>query len=86
MAEAAAAGVGKLWKIAVSVLTVALLVGGGLYYRLRHQTSRLTEKDTIVLAEFTNTTRDVVFDDTLKQALSVELGQSRFLTFSPTAR
>ena len=40
---------------------------------------RLTEKDTIVLADFDNTTRDPVFDDALKQALAVQLGQSPFL-------
>ncbi len=39
----------------------------------------LTEKDTIVLADFANTTGDDVFDDTLKQALAVDLGQSPFL-------
>src|ERR1039458_10485706 len=40
-----AARVTKLWKIAVPVLLVALLVGGGLYYRSRQQGKRLTEKD-----------------------------------------
>jgi Tfp pilus assembly protein PilF len=39
----------------------------------------LTEKDAIVLADFTNATGDTVFDDTLKQALAVDLGQSPFL-------
>jgi len=39
----------------------------------------LTEKDTIVLADFDNRTGDPVFDDTLKQALAVDLGQSPFL-------
>ena len=39
----------------------------------------LTDKDTIVLADFSNTTGDPVFDDTLKQAISVQLGQSPFL-------
>ena len=57
---------------------VAALVAGGLYFRSRHA-APLTEKDTIVLADFTNTTGDAVFDDTLKQALAVDLGQSPFL-------
>jgi eukaryotic-like serine/threonine-protein kinase len=57
---------------------VAALVAGGLYFRSRHA-APLTEKDTIVLADFTNTTGDSVFDDTLKQALAVDLGQSPFL-------
>jgi hypothetical protein len=51
------------------------LVLGGLYWRSR-QAQRLTEKDTIVLADFDNRTGDAVFDDALKQALAVELWQS----------
>lgn len=71
---------GKLWKIAVPVLLVALLVAGGLYYRSRQQSNRLTEKDTIVLLlDFDNKTGDGIFDDTLKTALSVSLRQSPFL-------
>ena len=61
------------------------LVAGGLYWRSRSKTqdnkrpAPLSEKDTIVLADFTNTTGDPVFDDALKQALGVQLGQSPFL-------
>jgi len=76
--EASATRIAKLWRITVPVLLVALLVAGGLYYR-SHQSKRLTEKDTVVLADFTNTTGDAVFDDALKQSLAVELGQSPFL-------
>jgi eukaryotic-like serine/threonine-protein kinase len=76
--EAPAVRVAKLWKIAIPVLIVALLIAGGLYYRL-HRSTALTEKDTIVLADFTNTTGDSVFDDTLKTALTVSLRQSPFL-------
>jgi tetratricopeptide (TPR) repeat protein len=54
-------------------------VAGGVYYRWQHQTSRLTEKDIIVLADFTNSTGDAVFDDTLATALKVSLHQSPFL-------
>jgi len=79
VSEVPAARVAKLWKIVGPVLTVALLVVGGLYYRSRHQTKRLTENDTIVLADFANSTGDAVFDDTLKTALSVSLRQSPFL-------
>jgi eukaryotic-like serine/threonine-protein kinase len=69
----------SLWKIVVpaAVVTIAL-IAAALYYR-SHRTEPLTEKDTVVLADFTNTTGDSVFDDALKQALSVELGQSPFL-------
>jgi eukaryotic-like serine/threonine-protein kinase len=70
---------GKVWKKGVPVLLVALLLLGGLYYRSQ-QSQRLTEKDTIVLAEFDNKTGDAIFDDTLKTALNVSLRQSPFLS------
>jgi len=70
----------KLWKIAVPVLLAALLAAGGLYYRSRQQSKRLTDKDTIVLADFANSTGDAIFDDTLKTALNVSLRQSPFLS------
>jgi serine/threonine protein kinase/tetratricopeptide (TPR) repeat protein len=79
-------GLSSRWKIVVpaAVILVAVLIAGGLYFRSHPATSvikarALTEKDTIVLADFTNTTGDEVFDDTLKQALAVDLGQSPFL-------
>ena len=77
--EAPAIGISKLWKIAVGLMLVALLVAGGLYYRFHQQSQRLTGKDTIVLADFANTTGDAVFDDTLKTALNISLRQSPFL-------
>ena len=72
------APVRKVLKIAVPVLLIAVLVAGGFYYRW-HQNKRLTDKDTIVLTDFANSTGDVVFDDTLKTALTVSLRQSPFL-------
>ena len=81
--EASVAGSGKLRKIALPVLLIVLLagllIGGGLYYRSHRQSQRLTEKDTIVLTDFANSTGDTVFDDTLKTALNVSLRQSPFL-------
>jgi len=66
------------WLFAAIALTAVL--GAGLYYRSRQQTAhQLTDKDTVVLAEFANSTGDAVFDDTLKTALSVSLNQSPFL-------
>ena len=60
-----------------------LAIGGYLYPRHTHA---LTDKDTIVVADFTNTTGDEVFDDTLKQALAVDLGQSPFLNILSEAK
>jgi len=68
----------KLSLYAAAAVLVAVLVAGGTYYRSR-QARRLTDKDTIVLADFSNSTGDPVFDDTLKTALSVALNQSPFL-------
>ena len=76
--EASVTGGAKLWKIAGPVLVVATLTAAALYYRA-YETKSLTDKDTIVLADFTNTTGDAVFDDTLKQGLSIQLEQSPFL-------
>ncbi len=77
----------KPWKIMVPTAAVlaALLIAGGLYYRSFHGT-KLTEKDTVVLADFANTTGDAVFDGTLKQALAVDLDQSPFLRVVPQAQ
>lgn len=69
----------NLWKIAApSVAVLLALIAGGLYYR-SPRVKPLTDKDTIVLADFANTTGDPVFDDTLHTALSVSLNQSPFL-------
>jgi tetratricopeptide (TPR) repeat protein len=77
--ETSAAQHPKLWKIVAPVgVVVAALIAGAVYYRSL-RTQRLTEKDTIVLADFANTTGDPVFDDTLRTALTVSLRQSPFL-------
>jgi len=71
----------KLRKILVpaAVILVAVAIAGTFYFRSRQTAQRLTDKDTIVLADFANSTGDAVFDDTLKTALSVALNQSPFL-------
>ena len=71
------------WKIVIpaAIVIVAALIAG-LYYRSR-QNKALTEKDTVVVADFTNTTGETVFDDTLKQALTTQLEQSPFLNILP---
>jgi eukaryotic-like serine/threonine-protein kinase len=73
----------KRWPVIVAAAVVLLallaaLLGRGLYYR-SHQSKPLTDKDTIVVADFDNQTGDPVFDDTLKTALTVALNQSPFL-------
>jgi len=68
----------NLWKILIPVVMVAVLAAGGLYYR-SHQSQPLTDKDTILVTDFSNSTGDAVFDDTLKTALSISLRQSPFL-------
>jgi eukaryotic-like serine/threonine-protein kinase len=79
LAEAPVAKKKNPWKITLpaALVVFAVLIVGGLYYR-SHRTP-LTEKDTIVLADFTNTTGDPVFDRALRQGLSSQLEQSPFL-------
>ena len=73
----------RLSKIAVpAVVVVIALIAGGLYYR-SHRHTPLTDKDTVVIADFVNSTTDPVFDDTLKTALNVSLSQSPFLNVLP---
>lgn len=61
-----------------TILAVGLTVSGWLLFS--RKAHALTDKDTIVLADFTNTTGDAVFDGTLRQGLSVQLEQSPFLS------
>jgi tetratricopeptide (TPR) repeat protein len=72
-------GFGKWLTLAGGLL---LALAGAIYFFF-HRSPKLTERDTIILADFTNTTGDPVFDDTLKQALSVALLQSPFLNELP---
>jgi eukaryotic-like serine/threonine-protein kinase len=80
VAEVGVAG-RKLWKVLVPavIIVIGFALAGALYFRTRQTTHRLTEKDTIVLADFSNSTGDAIFDDTLKTALNVSLRQSPFL-------
>ncbi len=70
-------GIGKLYYGAAAVL-LAAVVAGAIYFR-SHPKQSLTSRDTVVLADFSNSTNDPVFDDTLKTGLSVALNQSPFL-------
>ena len=68
------------WAMATgaTIVTIGLAMGVWLFFSRKAHT--LTDKDTIVLADFTNTTGDPVFDGTLRQGLSVQLEQSPFLS------
>jgi len=76
----AAAARRRLAFTVFALVVLAVVVTVSLYTRRAHA---LTDRDTIVLADFNNTTGDPVFDDTLKQGLSVALSQSPFLNFVP---
>ena len=75
-------GVARRSLIVAAGLLLAAAIAGGLYWR-SHSVQRLTEKDSILLADFVNTTGDPVFDGTLKQALAVQLEQSPYLNIVP---
>jgi eukaryotic-like serine/threonine-protein kinase len=65
--------------VAAAVLALAAGTAAGLFWRSRH-VHGLTEKDTIVVGDFANSTGDPVFDGTLREGLSVQLEQSPFLS------
>jgi eukaryotic-like serine/threonine-protein kinase len=64
------------WLVSAAAVVMLAAVGGYLYF---HRAPKLTERDSIVLADFANTTGDPVFDGTLRQGLSVQLEQTPFL-------
>ena len=70
-------------KYGAAAATVALIAGGFFLWQQRGRARQLTEKDTIVLADFENKTGDPVFDDTLRQGLIVQLQQSPYLSLIP---
>jgi len=67
------------WEFIVSAAILAAVVVTAITLLRPYHATALSEKDTLVLADFDNKTGDTVFDDTLKQALAVDLGQSPFL-------
>jgi eukaryotic-like serine/threonine-protein kinase len=70
------------WIVACAILLVIGLAAAG-WLLVPHQVHALTDKDTVVLADFANGTADPVFDGTLRQGLSVQLEQSPFLSIVP---
>jgi eukaryotic-like serine/threonine-protein kinase len=73
--ERTAGRASKSKAIAAKVLVVAAVLAAGGYYYL-HRAPKLTSKDSVVVADFTNTTGDPVFDGTLRQGLAAQLEQS----------
>jgi eukaryotic-like serine/threonine-protein kinase len=69
----------SLWKILVPVAALFVIMLAGAIYVRSTRAHAMTEKDSILLADFVNTTGDGVFDGTLKKALAVDLQQSPFL-------
>src|SRR5205823_3961529 len=69
----------KRWKTIAPAAAAALVVSAAVYFYF-HRVPKLTDKDTIVLADFVNDTGDPVFDGTLRQGLAVQLKQSPFLS------
>jgi len=78
----AAAPGSKRWKLIVPAAAVLFAAVAGILFWHSRQASALTEKDSILLTDFTNTTGDPVFDGTLKTALQVSLAQSPFLNLA----
>ena len=68
----------------LAAIALALLAAGTYFYL--HRAPKLTDKDTVVLGDFTNTTGDPIFDGTLRQGLAVQLEQSPFLSLVPEQR
>src|SRR6266496_2235743 len=72
--------------VLTAAAALALVLATAIYFIYPRRAAALTDKDTILLADFVNTTGDAVFDGTLKQALAVQLGQSPFLNIFPEER
>lgn len=73
----------RIWVAAVVALVV---LGSGIGYLAFHKTAQLTDRDEVVLADFSNTTGDAVFDQTLALGLAVQLEQSPFLQIASDER
>jgi tRNA A-37 threonylcarbamoyl transferase component Bud32/tetratricopeptide (TPR) repeat protein len=73
-----------IWWPTAAALVAAAAVGGGYWYS--RPPAPLTDKETVVLADFANTTGDAVFDGTLRQGLAIQLQQSTFLSLTSDTR
>jgi eukaryotic-like serine/threonine-protein kinase len=68
----------RRWKVAAAIAATAMAASAAVYF-YSHRAPRLTDRDTIVIADFINRTSDPVFDETLRQGLAVQLEQSPVL-------
>jgi serine/threonine protein kinase/predicted Zn-dependent protease len=73
-------------RLVLAAIGALLILVGGAAYWFMHRAPALTEKDSVLVTDFVNTTGDAVFDGTLKKALSVDLGQSPFLNVFSDAK
>jgi len=78
--------VSRAWRFFVPGAVFLAAIGAGMLYWHSSRAHALTEKDSILLTEFINTTGDAAFDGTLKQALAVQLEQSPYLNIVPESR
>ena len=85
-AEYIATGI-KRHKLAAALIALFVIIAGAsAFYLYKRNSHPLTERDTILMTDFVNTTGEPVFDGTLKQALAVNLGQTPFLNLFPEDR
>ncbi len=75
------------WRVLTAIAGAVLAAAAGIFlYSSSTRTGAFSERDSVVLADFANTTGEAVFDDTLKEALEVQLRQSPFLSVVPEQR
>jgi Flp pilus assembly protein TadD len=74
---------GARWQRYAALAAVVVIVGVVAFFVSERRGRAMTERDTILVTDFVNTTADPVFDDTLKKALIVDLGQSPYLNIFP---
>ena len=84
-AEYIATGI-KRHKLTTALIALIVIATASAFYLYKRNSHPLTERDTVLLTDFVNTTGEPVFDGTLKQALAVNLGQTPFLNLFPEDR
>ena len=85
-AEYIATGIKRHKVTAALIALVVIVASASAFYLYKRNSHPLTERDTVLLTDFVNTTGEPVFDSTLRQALAVNLGQTPFLNLFPEDR